>query len=489
MATLPVPFDTIRRAVMEYHLALDAGFPPPSGKQGGELSAAGKAGEALGIRVAARTKTIGLYLDIASALCLEVRSWRLIDPEFAAVTLRRYRTYDTEFQDAESRLTRPGTPRPESTRAGGRRQSSATPKSSDTSGQPSGREPFPEPADDAKNFMGKIVPALRRAALTIEELAEQLKTDQMTAFTAVMMAHKNGASVAFRAGKWHLDAAPATGSQQARKPYQLVTNSEGYVTFGASGDQHLCSKYERLDCLNDYYDQLARREISIVLSAGNHIDGESSFNRHDLLVHGMDQQLQYLAREFPQRAGIETWAITGEDHEGWWARREGVDVGRYTENVMRQAGRTDWHDLGFMECFIPIVHGDTGKSSQLCLMHPGGGSAYAISYAPQKIVEGFDGGAKPAVLLIGHYHKASYQLTRNVHTLQTGTFCDQTLFMRQKKLAAHVGGWFCNLHVDPTTGAVDEFTCTFRNYFVKDFYAGRWSEHGKAIPAVRSPIP
>lgn len=486
MPTLPVPFADIRRAVTEYHQALDAGFPPPTGKHGGELTASAVAGTALGLEGPNRTKTVARYLDTATALGIEVRSWRRVDEDWAGKEVRRYRTYDTEFQDAESRLSRPGTPRPGTARAG---RTGSNASAVPAGGQPSGRAPSPTISDDPLQFATQVVPLLRRGPLTVEEVAEQFKTDQMTAFSAIMIAHKQGASVAFRAGKWHLDAAPATGSQAPRKPFQLVTDTDGYVEFGASGDQHLCSKYERLDCLNDYYDQLARREISVVLSAGNHVDGESSFNRHDIVCHGMDQQMQYLARNFPQRAGIETWAITGEDHEGWWARREGVDVGRYTENVMRENGRQDWHDLGFMECFIPLVHGDTGKSSQLCLMHPGGGSAYAISYAPQKIVEGFDGGAKPAVLLIGHYHKASYQLTRNVHTLQTGTFCDQTLFMRQKKLAAHVGGWFCKLHVDPETGAVDEFTCTFRNYFVKDFYAGRWSEHGRAVPVLRSPIP
>jgi hypothetical protein len=122
-------------------------------------------------------------------------------------------------------------------------------------------------------------------------------------------------------------------------------------------------------------------------------------------------------------------------------------------------------------------------------MHPGGGSAYALSYAPQKIVEGFDGGAKPAVLLIGHYHKASYQMTRNVHVVQTGCFQDQSLFMRQKKLAAHVGGWICRAHIDPRTGAVDGFGMEFRNYFVKDFYEDRWSQAHNPTQPQRSPAP
>lgn len=318
-----------------------------------------------------------------------------------------------------------------------------------------------------------------------EEIAAKLGVDVPKASALVVRARIAGANIHYRSEKWHLDAAPPTGSQQ-KHSYELISDKDGWIEFGACGDQHLCSKYAREDCLGMYYDWLAERGIKTVLNAGNWVDGEARFNMHDLTVHGMDPQMQYLASNYPRRAGMETWAITGEDHEGWWARREGVDVGRYAERVMQDAGRDDWRNVGFMECFIPLVNAQSGKQSQLCLMHPGGGSAYALSYAPQKIVEGFDGGAKPAVLLIGHYHKASYQMTRNVHVLQTGCFQDQSLFMRQKKIAAHLGGWVVKVHVDPRTGAVDQFEMAFRNYFVRDFYDERWSEHGPVKHVARS---
>jgi hypothetical protein len=76
------------------------------------------------------------------------------------------------------------------------------------------------------------------------------------------------------------------------------------------------------------------------------------------------------------------------------------------------------------------------------LIHPGGGTSYALSYRAQKIVESLEGGTKPDLLAIGHYHKAdmipSY---RNVCAIQTGTFERQTPFMARGGLSAHVGGW------------------------------------------------
>jgi len=346
----------------------------------------------------------------------------------------------------------------------------------------------PEVAPDP-SLRGRILAAVKRGIGDLATIAEAAKTTKGMALDALEAMHAEGMSLHQHGDSWSYSASPALGTQRPTSERQLVSDKHGLIRIAVATDTHLCSKYERLDCLNDFYDQVAMREISTVLHAGNWVDGEHErINRHDLLVHGMDAQLQYLARHYPQRAGVETWAITGADHEGWWARTEGVDVGRYAANVMRDAGRRDWYDMGYMECYIPLVHAATGASSMLMLMHPGGGSAYAISYAPQKIVEGFDGGEKPAALILGHYHKSGYNLIRNVHTAQCGTFQDQTVFMRQKKLAAHVGGAFLEYQLDPETGAILECGFRFRNYFVKGYYEGRFSQHGPAVSAPRSAI-
>jgi hypothetical protein len=335
-----------------------------------------------------------------------------------------------------------------------------------------------------------VLAALKRGSKELQAIATSAKITNGQALDALESLVSEGASVHQHGDTWEYHATPAMGTQRAPTERQLVSDKNGVVRIAVATDTHLCSKYERLDCLNEFYDQVERREISTVLHAGNWVDGEHErINKHDLLVHGMDAQLQYLARNYPKRTDVETWAITGADHEGWWARSEGVDVGRYAANVMRDAGRRDWHDMGYMECYIPLVHAVSGARCHLMLMHPGGGSAYAFSYAPQKIVEGFDGGEKPAALVLGHYHKASYNLIRNVHTAQGGTFQDQTVFMRQRKLAAHLGGCFIDYHLDPETGAILECVFRFRNYFIKGYYEGRFSQHGPALPAPRAATP
>lgn len=470
MPALPVPYETVRRTVEIWHTCLDEGWSPAAGA-GGPRTAQAEVAERLTGSVTSNARiAVNRNLDIAVALGMEVRCWHEVDSDFALAQLRRYRSYDPQFQEHEARLSRSGSARPGKPRR----------RSAPSSGPTPDRAPptvNPAPKVDPQDLVDRIIPLLRSKPLTLEEIAERLQANPMTASVVLALAHKQGAAVVERGGKWHLDAAPAMGIHRDEKP-ELLTDADGWLHLAACSDQHICSKYARLDCLEDYYDQVAQRGVKVVLNAGNWIDGEASFNMHDLLTHGMDAQMQMLARDYPKRAGVQTWAITGADHEGWYARREGVDVGRYAANVMQAAGRDDWRDMGYMEAYIRLTHAGSGQGTMLHLMHPGGGSAYAVSYAVQKIVEGYDGGDKPAVLLAGHYHKSGYNLIRNVHSMQTGCFQDQTVFMRQRKLSAHVGGCFVDVHVDPRTGAVDECRYTFRNYFVRDYYNGRWSQHG-----------
>jgi hypothetical protein len=484
----PVPFTDIKHTVELWHEALDEGHPAQGTR--GRIGALAVAHEWL--QLSGSTDTTERRLDTAVALGIPVREWHPIRPEWAAEQILRYRRHDEDFAAAERSFT--NTKRPAAAPSPRRRPRSEEREQS-THPLPHRRlpsdrvlspvEPIEDQPQNPIDLVEKVVPLLRRNPMPLPLIADRLQVDNSTAVLILELAKARGISLHLRGDLWHLDA-PAMGTQGDSVAHQLVSDHDGLIRFASVGDTHLGSKYYRDDCLNDFYDNVAHRGFKTVLHAGNWIDGEAPFNRHDLLVHGMDQQMQFLAKNYPQRPGVETWAITGEDHEGWYSRREGIDVGRYAENVMRQNGREDWRDVGFMENFIDLVHAGSGQSTKLLLMHPGGGSAYAVSYAPQKIVEGFDGGDKPAVLILGHYHKASYNLIRNVHVVQTGCFQDQTLFMRKSKLAAHLAGCFIELRLDPDTGAVIEFSTTFRNYFVRGYYKNRWSQHGPVEHAPRS---
>lgn len=243
--------------------------------------------------------------------------------------------------------------------------------------------------------------------------------------------------------------------------------STGFHRFAAVGDTHLCSKYERLELLNILYDLFEQEGIKDVYHTGNWIDGEAKFNRNDLLVHGMDNQINYMIANYPQRKGITTRYVAGDDHEGWYTQSNGIDIGKYLQLKAIDAGRTDLVYLGYME--HDIIYQAPSGQTKLRVLHPGGGSSYAVSYTVQKIVESYQGGEKPDILLVGHYHKADYIYVRGVHAIQTGCVMDQSPFMRKKKLAAHLGGWIIEFATDDN-GAVTRFKQEFIPFYDNKYY-------------------
>jgi hypothetical protein len=341
--------------------------------------------------------------------------------------------------------------------------------------------PAPVAVPDRAPLVVDVQAALKRP-MTVEELAAKCGATPGQVLDALLGLQSRGVNVHRFGETWSLERAPVLGSNVVSGAY--VSRPNGRYRFGWLGDSHLGSKYARLDCLRDLYERFADADIDRIFHAGNWIDGEARFNKFDLLpgCHGMDAQIQYLVEHYPVAPnGLKTYAIAGDDHEGWYCQREGVDIGKYAERAMVDAGRTDWVNMGYMEAFVPLQHAETGKTAQLHLVHPGGGSAYATSYTVQKLVESYPGGSKPAVLLAGHYHKLEYLCTRNVHCIQTGCTQDQTPFARKKRLQFALGGGICELEQDAETGAIVSCLVQVFNYFDAGFYTNDRFSHSAAI--------
>jgi predicted phosphodiesterase len=244
------------------------------------------------------------------------------------------------------------------------------------------------------------------------------------------------------------------------------------LRLGFVSDNHLGSNFERLDVLNLLYDLFQSEGVKIVLHGGNFIEGEARFNKNEIHKHGFARQIAYAIQEYPFRDGVETWMITGDDHEGWYNQREGINTGDYFQMCREQAGMNDIKHLGYVEADIEL-NGEGYDNELWCrVMHPGGGSAYAVSYAPQKIVESFQPGEKPNILMVGHYHKLSYNIIRGVHVVQMGCTSDQSIYMRKKKIEAHVGGGIIEFLRAPD-GILNRCKVEFITAFDKKFYKGK----------------
>jgi len=247
-----------------------------------------------------------------------------------------------------------------------------------------------------------------------------------------------------------------------------VFDGDAWTKIGLVADTHLCCREERLDALHAQYDLFAREGVKDVFHAGNIVDGYvPRINGGSVYESSIDGQAIYCARHYPIRAGITTHFITGNDHEGWF-QKEGFNFGAYLQMVCERFGRQDMKYIGHVEADVVLTCGE--HKQHMKVQHPGGGSAYARSYKGQKMVESFQGGEKPAILVQGHYHVSGYSFDRNVHIIGMPGFQEQTIFGRTKHLRYEIGGVILEFKMSSVTGAITRVRPEFNLFFDRGFY-------------------
>lgn len=213
------------------------------------------------------------------------------------------------------------------------------------------------------------------------------------------------------------------------------------VRFGIVSDTHIGNSHAMEDELQEAYAIFKREGIKRVYAPGNLLDGEKTYRgqEYEIKVMGADNVVANLARVWPKVPGITTFHVASSTcHEGYYLKSAGLLIGKLIERE-----RPDMVYLGLDEADV-VLH-DGPARPVLRITHPGGGTSYAESYKPQKIVESYSGGEKPTVLVIGHYHKTGFYDIRDVATFQAGCLERQTPFMRKHSLAARMGFWIVEL--------------------------------------------
>lgn len=325
------------------------------------------------------------------------------------------------------------------------------------------------PLAAAESLSSRLTICLKASRLTLVELADKFGVPPREILAAVEELRSNNILVNEFGGG--LEIARSVPINETPQTIDLSKHREVEYPIGVVSDSHNASKYERLDVLNALYDRFAEYGVETVYHAGNWIDGECRFNKHDIHKHGFNDQQKYFIEVYPHRAGITTHIISGDDHEGWSVQREGIDVGKSMELAARAAERQDLFDLGYMERDIRFEQ--EGGGATLRVIHAGGGSTYATSYTSQKYAESLQGGEKPSVVVVGHFHKFDYSYPREVHMIQPGCVCDQTPWMRKKRIEAHVGGVVLWIR-QADNGVFTSVKVQWMPFYDKKFYQYYW---------------
>lgn len=207
-----------------------------------------------------------------------------------------------------------------------------------------------------------------------------------------------------------------------------------HVRFAVVSDVHLSSKAERPDALHTAYEIIAREGITVVYNPGDLVDGYGIYRTQntEVLHHTYEDQVAHAVATYPKVEGVETFIIAGNhDLEGEFGKA-GADPVQAVANQ-----RDDITYLGRYSARVELPNGAVME-----MLHPMGGASYALSYRPQKIVESYEGGEKPNILLIGHYHRAGDFPIRGVNVLLCGSFQGSTTYALRKAFGSPGFGFY-----------------------------------------------
>lgn len=246
-------------------------------------------------------------------------------------------------------------------------------------------------------------------------------------------------------------------SKKNRTQDDAVYNiSDDHVKMLVFGDTHIGHKGYDPKLMNTAAKVARDENVDIILCTGDIADGwyqnrPASIFEQDAI--GFDNQLEKSVKELSKLCdtGKPLYFITGNHEYNTFVRGAGVEFGNILKLRLDNEGFENYY-MGNAEANLKL---ETG--SRIKLLHPDGGTAYAISYKSQKIIESLQGTGErlPDVAFIGHFHKSEYIPYQGVHTFQTGTMCNQTKFMRGKGIPAHKGFWVVDLY-SKKSGKVDK---------------------------------
>ena len=236
-------------------------------------------------------------------------------------------------------------------------------------------------------------------------------------------------------------------------PKVKIDSTAEEIRFGFFTDTHMGSIYYHEEFLDDFIRTCKKNKADFCIFGGDLTHGMDP-RKYNLLYElkeiGYAAQKEYAEKQL-SKIPFHVYLISG-NHDRWYESVGANIVGDICEVVpnAEYIGR-DEGDIEIGGVLIRVFHGEDGSS-------------YATSYRVQKLIESFQGGQKPNILLMGHAHKQGYFFDRNIHAVSGGAMSTQSRWMRSKRMANHSGYHFITMRIDED--GVKEFQLMFRPFYV-----------------------
>lgn len=320
-------------------------------------------------------------------------------------------------------------------------------------------------ADSPAGPFGWLLDALRECGddATVEEIADAADCSPRRVREALPLAREAGYRIPDTGDPERvvLDrVSPAPTEERHTAALRLFDGDK--IRFGVISDTHLGSAECHLADLHAAYDLMVEEGIETIYHPGDLVAGIGVYRHQhrDLAPHAhtFDEQVEYAAAEYPYRPGVQTYIISGNhDVEGEFGKL-GADACLAVANR-----REDLTHCGVYSAWFEIENG-----ARIHVLHPMGGASYATSYRLQKMAESYPGGAKPNLLIAGHWHRSGFFWARGIALMHAGTFEGSTnLAVRLGLGEAHVGCWIVEATI------ADDSTLTRLRPEWVPFYNGR----------------
>jgi len=145
--------------------------------------------------------------------------------------------------------------------------------------------------------------------------------------------------------------------------------------------------------------------------------------------------------------------VIGGNHDEWFINANNANV---VEDICQEVPQANY--LGYHEGDVTLKDKVVAR-----MFHGLKGSAYAISYSPQKTIEEIPGGDKPNIFIQGHYHKYATFFYRHVHVIMPGAICTQSAWMKSKSLGNHTGFTITDVWINKD--GISKINTTFYPYY------------------------
>ena len=222
------------------------------------------------------------------------------------------------------------------------------------------------------------------------------------------------------------------------------------VRIGVISDTHFGSKFQQPTYLIEHLEYMRKRKVDLIVHAGDVTDGSVHMHpgfEYELWAHGVDAQIKAAAQVLtPAAARLKVpWYFIGGNHDASHTKSAGVDV------VNWLCGQSEWFNY-----LAPEQGGSRNSvgwlrfgSLEVQVCHPHMGSAYALSYRPQKWIEQLAPENKPHLVLMGNFHKCLQLDYRNVFALLLPSFQAQSGWMASKGISSYVGSAVLEVGLEP----------------------------------------